>query len=190
MQAIVKILLFSLMYGITMLNVNPKNFSFKPLQQEDLPLLYQWFKEPHVSTWWPVPEEGEDFFNFFLLRIRSKDTFPFMVLLNQQPIGYIQYYKIDFEKHTWMPKLPLDTLGIDQFIGDPVHIGKGYGTLFIKEFIKFMVDKTQNINLTVIVDPDPTNKAAIRCYEKVGFVAMGEFKAPYGPALLMRYSAS
>jgi RimJ/RimL family protein N-acetyltransferase len=42
--------------------------------------------------------------------------------------------------------------------------------------------------LTIIVDPDPTNVAAIRCYETIGFKKLGEYQAPWGPALLMVYS--
>ncbi|MCF7799992.1 acetyltransferase [Candidatus Babeliales bacterium] len=41
--------------------------------------------------------------------------------------------------------------------------------------------------LIVVVDPDPENKAAIRCYEKIGFKKIGEFQAPWGPALVMVY---
>src|SRR5689334_16383338 len=71
------------------------NFSFKRVEQADLPLLFAWFNEPHVKEWWPVPEQYENFFEQFLKRIRCKDTFPFLVLMNGKPLGYIQYYYID-----------------------------------------------------------------------------------------------
>lgn len=39
----------------------------------------------------------------------------------------------------------------------------------------------------MILDPEPDNTAAIRCYEKVGFKKRGLFQATYGPALFMYY---
>lgn len=167
------------------------HFSFKPLTQEDLPTLLSWFKEPHVAKWWPTPEKDE-FFAFFLKRIRSQDTFAFMVYLNNQPFGYIQYYHIDrsIEKAgSWLPSAIPDatTVGIDQFIGNKDMIGKGYGTAFIKEFITYLITLKPELT-TIIVDPDPENAAAIRCYEKVGFFKVGQFETKYGNTLLMKFN--
>jgi len=168
---------------------HPNNVSFKEVITDDLPLLFTWFKEPHVKQWWPTPEENESFAKF-LQRIRSKETRPYIVFIDEKPIGYIQYYHIDrsVEKAgTWLPELPETTVGTDQFIGDPQYLGKGYGTLFIKEFIKYLTHTLQPNITTIIVDPEPTNYAAIRCYEKVGFKPVGSYTTPWGPSLLMRY---
>jgi RimJ/RimL family protein N-acetyltransferase len=161
------------------------NFMFKRVEEKDLPLLYSWFQASHVKQWWPVPEKKEDFFNSFLKRIRSTEIVPYIVLLNDKPIGYLQSYPVDRSKSTWLPDLPDGTIGIDQFIGEREYVGKGFGTLFIKDFIHFLQNK--NNHFTVIVDPDPNNLAAIRCYEKVGFMKVGEYQAPLGPALIMRF---
>lgn len=82
--------------------------------------------------------------------------------------------------------MPQTTVGTDQFIGELNYIGKGYGTLAIKSFILFLGKINPNIT-TIIVDPEPNNYAAIRCYEKVGFREIGTFQTSYGPALLMRF---
>ena len=173
----------------TMDHQDNRRVSFKEVTTDDLPLLRRWFKEPHVCQWWPTPEEDE-FFENFLQRIRSKKTFAYSVLIDEKPIGYIQYYYIDrsVEKAgAWLPALPETTVGIDQFIGDPTYLGKGYGTLFIKEFITYLTSRVDQAITTIIVDPEPTNYAAIRCYEKVGFQSMGIYTTEVGPALLMRY---
>lgn len=86
-----------------------------------------------------------------------------------------------------MPDLPITTVGTDQFIGNPLYIGKGYGTQLVKTFIAYLTSELEPLITTVIVDPEPKNSAAIRCYEKVGFYAVGTYDTPYGPALLMRY---
>ena len=165
------------------------SFAFKKVTPDDLPLLFKWFQEPHIEKWWPVPEKNE-FFEKFLARIRSKETVPYLVFLDNQPIGYIQYYHIDrnLEKAgAWLPaELPETTIGIDQFIGKPKYIGKGYGTAFIQEFIKHLADVLEPKVTTIIVDPDPENLAAIRCYEKVGFKYLGTYARQHDSAYLMK----
>ena len=164
------------------------HFTFKKIDKNDTPLLLTWFEQKHVKIWWPVPEKDETI-KQFLQRIRSKNTFGYIVKANKTPIGYIQYYYIDrkLEKTgSWLPALPKTTIGTDQLIGNQKYTGKGYGTLFIKEFINYL-HKIEPNATTVIVDPDPTNFAAIRCYEKVGFKHVGIYETPWGPALLMRY---
>ena len=82
--------------------------------------------------------------------------------------------------------LPKTTVGMDQFIGDVQNIGKGHGTLFIKEFI---TKQLQMFGITtVIVDTYPENAAAIRCYEKVGFKRLGIYQAPLGRTFLMKFT--
>ena len=88
----------------------------------------------------------------------------------------------------WVPHdLPETTVGIDQFIGDPNYLGKGYGLLMIKEFISYLTKVLEPRTTTIILDPKPTNIVAIKCYEKVGFKPIGVVDAPWGPALFMRY---
>lgn len=169
----------------------PRSFTFTPITENNLPLLqpllYRWFQMPHIEQWWPVPTKNEDFFNSFLKRIRS-GTKPYLVVYNDLPIGYIQCYSADSTTSPWLPKLPDNLVGIDQFIGEPDYLGKVIGTLFIKDFVKELIEKDNT--LTIIVDPDPTNIAAIRCYEKVGFKRLGEYQAPWGPALVMTYQVT
>ncbi|MBF0362489.1 MAG: GNAT family N-acetyltransferase [Oligoflexia bacterium] len=167
---------------------NLTTFTFKKLSNEDIQLLLSWFKEPHVSEWWPTPDEDEAIIEKFLVRIRSEDTFGFIVSLNDTPIGYIQYYHYDHaveKAGSWWPSIiPKTSVGSDQFIGDPNYVGKGFGNKFIKEFILYLKNIEPDVT-TLIVDPDPTNKRAIRCYEKVGFKMLGEYHAPWGDACLM-----
>ena len=189
-------------------------WTFKKIAEDDLPTLLAWFKEPHVQKWWPIPTQDEVYAHF-LKRIRSKDTFGYLALLEGVPIGYIQYYYIDPSEAKTGTYLPPDffsvvsspasstklseglersertyrIVGTDQFIGDPNYLHKGYGTQFIKAFIDYLRTVEPHIT-TIIVDPEPTNLAAIHCYEKVGFKRVIEYDTPFGRALLMRYDIS
>jgi len=170
---------------LTIIISKDKQFTFQPLKEKDIQLLFHWFAQPHVAQWWPTPKKEEKFFEHFLPRIRSKNTLPFLVLLNNVPLGYIQYYHITDQARQWFPILPKETVGIDQFIGEATKMGKGLGTAFIKEFVHFLFEQGFK---TVIVDPDPKNKQAIKCYQKVGFKKIGIYTTPHEPALLMQYN--
>jgi len=118
-------------------------FTFKSVEESDLPILLAWFKKSHVDLWWPVPKDQEDFFKSFLERIRAGIKKPYIVSLNDLPIGYIQSYSVDPLTHPWLPKLPDNgnVIGIDQFIGKPDYLYKGFGPLFIKKFIDNLITK-------------------------------------------------
>ena len=66
------------------------------------------------------------------------------------------------------------------------YLYKGLGPRFIKNFIDNIL--TKEGYKTIVVDPDPTNTVAIRCYEKVGFKKIGTYQSPWGPALVMIYN--
>ncbi|MCB9493133.1 MAG: acetyltransferase [Epsilonproteobacteria bacterium] len=161
------------------------NFNFTSITEGNiqslLPLLQSWFTQPHVSKWWPVPKEAESFLDSFITRIRS-GTKPYLVVYSNVPIGYIQSY-IANTTDSWLPTEYQHSFGIDQFIGEPDYLYKGFGALFIKAFVqKLLTDHTIN---HVIVDPDASNAPAIKCYTKACFKPVGEFTAPWGQTLLM-----
>lgn len=171
--------------------------TFKPVVRADIPLVREWFQEPHVIQWWPAPAADcdDNAFEKFLHGTRT-DVFPYMMILNGRPIGYIQYYLVNphSEKYAWLPlifmsfSLGQDILGIDVFIGEQECCGKGIGQLCIKNFVDFLLHLPTKISM-IIIDPDPANTAAIKCYTKVGFKPVGEFISSDGPALLMVFDS-
>src|SRR5271155_5952869 len=107
-------------------NAPLSSFSFEKITEKSLPFLLTWFKEPHVQKWWPIPTQDEVYAHF-LKRIRSKDTFGYLVIADGTPIGYIQYYYLDMSETKTGAHLPVtlpeSTVGTDQFIGDPSYLG-------------------------------------------------------------------
>lgn len=163
----------------------PENkIEFISLQDSHVLLLRQWLKEPHVAEFWQETEDEEELRKKFLNKLPARGVVSFIISVNAKPVGYIQYYEACKVGDGWWPEAKEGTFGIDQFIGDPDLIGKGFGTEIIKTFVHqlFSQPKIKEI----ITDPESKNKRAIRVYEKVGFKAVGEIKTPGGDALLMR----
>lgn len=151
---------------------------FKPLTQNDFLLLATWFKQPHIAQWWESEDE-----HMLLKKLDSTWLNAFIVYLDNGPIGYMQCYDVCNVGNGWWLDQPEGTWGIDQFIGEPDCIGKGYGTQMIQEFVAILF-KDQKIT-RVIADPKPHNTRAIRVYERVGFKNIGLRQTPDGIVTLM-----
>jgi RimJ/RimL family protein N-acetyltransferase len=158
-------------------------FYFKPLEESDLILLSHWLDKPHVKRWWPHSLTTSELQAKYRNRIGDNIVVPFIIYMQETPIGFIQYYLADKVGDGWWPDATAGTVGIDQFIGEEALLNQGHGTKMINEFIQ-QVLKPLAIE-KIITDVDPTNLRAIRCYEKVGFKFASEVITPDGPAYLM-----
>lgn len=155
-------------------------YGFRPLTGKDMKLVARWLGEPHVAAWWG---DRESELKGIADNIDSIAVEPLIIELDGRPIGYIQSYDPNLEEgENPYADQPFGTLGIDQFIGEPELIGKGHGTRLIAEFVATLFEEGAP---RVIVDPNPANAAAIRCYEKVGFRRLGPVQTPDGEMLLM-----
>jgi aminoglycoside 6'-N-acetyltransferase len=158
-------------------------YAFRPVTDADFPLLGAWLAEPHVARWWGEAEED-------LAEIRQHMTSatvkPFIILMDDHPIGYMQSYDIHGEDDHPYRDQPAGTIGIDLSIGEPELIGKGHGPRIIDAFVRQLFAKGAP---RVVIDPDPANAAAIRAYAKAGFHGVGPRTSIYGPAVIMARDA-
>lgn len=132
---------------------------FRPLTSDDFPQLLAWLSKEHVRQWWDDREdtiekvarnygETEEGLERFIL-IEMEES-------GEKPLGYFQHYRT------------LDgSIGIDQFIGEEDYLSRGVGTKAIRIFVEMIMREHEPSS--IILDPSPLNKRAIRCYEKVGF---------------------
>lgn len=135
------------------------SLKFRPLTPDDFPLLFEWLSKEHVKQWW---DDGED----TLAKVASnygedeEGLERFLLIAAQEsgekPIGYFQHYRVSD-----------GSIGIDQFIGEEDYINRGIGTEAIRMFVELIM--REHAPSSIILDPSPGNKRAIRCYEKVGF---------------------
>lgn len=144
----------------------------------DLPLIRQWLRGADVREWWGDPDE-----QFALVSgdLDEPAMDQFIVLAGQQPLGYLQCYRLTAWNTGFGPQ-PEGTRGIDQFIGESDMIGRGHGSAFIRQFVD---EKLREGLPRMVTDPDPLNPRAIRAYEKAGFVRDRMVETPDGVALLM-----
>lgn len=160
------------------------NIIFTKLQEAHFPLLLKWLYMPHVRAWWDkdvdwTKELIEKKYipytkGYKILGESKKPIHAFIIKVDNVPVGYIQYYnKYDFppEQGYTTEGLPDSLAAIDFYIGEEQYLGKGIGSLVLKDFLNQHVFKKFN---ACFVDPDTANKAAIRTYEKAGFKVVKE----------------
>ena len=153
------------------------SYQFRPMSADDLPLVRDWLRVPHVQEWW----HDADDFEFVSGDLGHHDMAQFIVTMDERPFGYLQCYRIG-DWHAGFGPQPDGTRGIDQFIAEPGMVGRGHGSAFIRQFIEGLLDSGTP---RIVIDPSPTNPRAIRAYEKAGFRRVHEIDTPDGRALLM-----
>ena len=162
------------------------SITFFPLQISDLPLLHQWFQEPIVKKWYAreFTFSAEAIREKYLPRILEQEAVPsFIVQINENPIGFIQYYAltnylpegINKENALFHLAKPHQIAGIDFFIGESLFRGRGIGTKILQQFIASYLEQSFSI---VVVDPEINNQAAIHFYQKNGFTLTDYSETP------------
>ena len=160
-------------------------FRFRPLTQADFPRLHEWLNRPHVAEWWDEPRDLESVVQAFSADLDSPVIRMFLVCLDQEPIGYIQVYRVmGADPEWWTDETDPGARGIDQFLANAEQLGQGLGSAMVRQFVGGLFADPEVT--WVQTDPSPKNARAIRAYEKAGFRRVGEVVTPDGPALLMR----
>ncbi|MES3037311.1 MAG: GNAT family N-acetyltransferase [Bdellovibrionota bacterium] len=164
-------------------------FNFLPFSENHLPHLRHWLNQEHVKKFWQESSNDQKLSEKFLIELPRRGVWPFVIEHKNREIGYIQYYDATKVGDGWWLNETSGTFGIDLMIGQPELLGQGIGPQVITEFISFTRKREPTVE-SIIIDPDPNNKIAIRAFEKAGFRTESEIETPGGPALLMRIRLS
>ena len=86
------------------------------------------------------------------------------------PIGYIQYYNLnDFLHDTTLPVgISPKSAALDFYIGSVDYLRKGYGGAILNAFCEEVIFQDFEV---CYIDPDLSNKSAIKTYAAAGFEA-------------------
>lgn len=153
----------------------------KPALYIDIPLLLKWQKKTHVKTWWDsgvvwtmskIIQKYSSYVNQYkMVHGKKKSIFAFIILLNNHPVGYIQYYDArDFLSFPADNALELQKIAaIDLYLGEESALGQGNGSVALKQLVQQTIFQTFD---TALVTPDIMNHSAIACYQKAGFIPL------------------
>jgi RimJ/RimL family protein N-acetyltransferase len=166
-----------------------KQIAFVPVQADHYPLLETWLNAPHMQEWWGDPQTE---LGYIRDMVEGRDTTrPYLIALEDKPVGYIQYWFIGHHQneqwtkdHPWLMELPSNTVGVDLSLGTPEALSRGIGSAALAAFIRMLRDEGHD---TIIIDPDPDNGRAVRAYTKAGFRPIPHLQGRTGDVLIMQH---
>lgn len=159
-------------------------FSFRPLIDDDLPMLHGWLNEPGIVRWW----EGDDVSWEGVVGDYGSEREPEPVdhwiafTDDDGDVGWISCspaaaWPEEFER--WRALGIDDTAaGIDYLIADPERRGRGIGARMIDDFVRQIVFGEHPTWTQACADPDLDNVASWRALEKAGFRFVGLVPGP------------
>ena len=165
--------------------------SFRPLTDDDLPLLHGWLNESEVVRWW----EGDDVSWEAVQRdYGSANPEPvehWLALADGRPVGWIQCYAVaENDEHDevrqWLARgVPRTAAGIDYLIGEPADRGRGLGSRMIRAFVDEVVFGRHPGWTQACASPYEANVASWRALRAAGFRHGGDFDDGTGRCRLM-----
>lgn len=171
------------------------DLTFRPLIDDDLPVLHRWLNEPGVVRWW----EGDDVSWDAVVKHywAEPDTYVehWMALVDGREVGWIQCYAAadaaqdpdePEEARAWF-ELGVDpaAAGIDYLLGEPQSRGSGLGSAMIRAFTAQIVFGCHPDWSQSLASPYQANTASWRALEKAGYRHFGTFVDDGGPCRLM-----
>lgn len=147
-----------------------------PLDVKHVRRLRELHEQPGVLRWWGPMAPGFPF--------DEPDSTRFAIVVGEQIAGLVQFgeEELDDHRHAYL----------DIFVGDR-YAGRGIGTEVLERMIDMLARERGHHRITI--DPDPENEAAVRSYEKAGFVRVGTLErahrgtGAWRDALLMEWVA-
>ncbi|MFO0658914.1 MAG: GNAT family N-acetyltransferase [Polyangiaceae bacterium] len=147
------------------------SISFRPLQDEHLPLAERWLSAPHVRRWIGHDQPISDIMDEYRSYVRGESKIrAFLSLLDDRPIGICLAVRMgDFPEYQRAYRVDdPETANCDVYIGELDALHRGVGVELVRGFMQQVIFADPRVT-TCVIDPVPDNSIAIRCYEKAGF---------------------
>jgi aminoglycoside 6'-N-acetyltransferase len=127
----------------------------RPLAAGDGAELLRILRTPEVACWWDEPDEGFPFTD-------DPSATRLVIEIDGAVAGLIQFAEELEPKYRHA--------SIDLFLEPALH-GRGLGTEAVRRVVRHLIDERGHHRITI--DPAAANAAAIRAYQKAGFVPVG-----------------
>lgn len=149
-----------------------REIAFRPLGIDDMQSLFLWLLKPHVSKWYArAPGSFMEVVAKYGPRTQpGNPVHAYIIVADGKDVGYIQDYPLDhFGDYSGRVGAEPGVQGVDLFIGEEMSLGWGLGARAIRRFVDQHVFGESPAQ-ACIGGPQEGNRAAIRAFERAGFV--------------------
>jgi len=139
-----------------------RNYVFRKLTPDTLPLMRRWLQTAHVRVWWPNAERQ------LALMEQDMDNPAIdmqVVMLIDHPFAYIHDHEARAFNLPQFADLPQGARVISTFVGDTDFLGQGHSVGYIEARIR---DLRRHYPM-VAVGPNTTDTRSISIFTKAGF---------------------
>lgn len=139
-----------------------RNYSFRRLSHDDLPLIRAWLNTPQVKAWWGSADR-----QIALMKqdMKSDSIIMHVVELVGKPFAYIHNHDARAFAMPEYADLPPGARVIDTFLGDPDYLGQGHAAGYIDAYLR---DLRLHYPM-VAVAANTTDARTLGIYKQAGF---------------------
>lgn len=164
-----------------------QSITWRPVREQDFPLLADWLSRPHVHRYWHHDFSAEGVARDFGPGTRGEEAGEdLLVHLNGDAVALVQRSRIqdyaeEFDELAAIVDVPDGAITIDYLIADAERTGKGLGTAIIRAIVADIWTSYPEAP-AIIVAVVAGNVGSWRALEKAGFrwIAEGDI-APDNP---------
>lgn len=139
-----------------------RNYRFRRLTPDDLPLMRQWLRMPHVRVWWGDVERN---IALMMQDMESEDINMQVVELIDRPFAYLHHHDARAFAMPQFADLSLGTRAMNTFVGDPDFMGQGHAV----GYVGACVNDLRIQYPMVAAAPNSTDARLIGIYAQAGF---------------------
>ena len=163
------------------------SLSLRPLEPADFELLHRWLNELHLRPFYIAEAISfEDVASKYASRVGDQHAAKGVIAAeDDQPFGYMQWY-LNRSYPEYGAAIIGRTAGvtIDYLIGERRFLGRSLGSKMLKALVQLILPELDDADRVFHIGHDNENLRAIRCTQRAGFVADGEFVENGRPSTL------
>jgi aminoglycoside 6'-N-acetyltransferase len=151
--------------------------AFRRLAASDYPMFTAWLNEPHVRRFYQKqPATIAAVADEYGPAVRGEEpTICHLALADGAPYAYLQSYR-NADYPEWVDIVGVqDGFCVDLFIGDPAWLGRGFGQLALREYVRRVAFPHHAGETRAYIGHALDNSRALKCSQAVGFRPLRQF---------------
>lgn len=144
--------------------------AFRPLREDDLPLLHDWLQREHVRRWWRDSRTYRQTVAHYRPRLRGEEPCEtYVIVVDGRDAGMIQTYLVsDYPDWDVLVGEGDGVAGVDLLLGEWELVGHGLGAQVLARFARDVVFAREGTHACVAT-VEEANRRSWRAFEKAGF---------------------